>query len=96
MKNNYTLQPTHHFDAQFKRYKKSLPRTKIERIFFVLSTNPFDVSLKTHKVLSRISGVAYSSSVTGDIRIIWHIDKPNSALILLDIGTHSGSHKIYK
>lgn len=96
MKNNYTIHGTSHFSTQLKKCKKSLPRQKIEQVFFILSASPFNVILRTHKVQSRRNGIAYSSSVTGNIRIIWNIDKTNSTIILLDIGTHSGSHKVYK
>ena len=63
-----------------------------------LKNNPFDLSLKTHKVRSKLFGIKYSSSVTGDIRIIWDFDEENEEIKVLevyDIGGHSGNKSVY-
>ena len=62
-----------------------------------LATNPLFPSLRSHKVTTPDYGERWSSWVTGDIRIIWDYDKEKRLLILLlDIGGHSGKHKVYK
>lgn len=62
-----------------------------------LAENPKNPSLRSHKVNTLAYGQRWSSSVTGDIRIIWDYDSENRLIILLlDIGGHSGTHKVYK
>lgn len=62
-----------------------------------LSINPAHPSLKSHKVNTPSYGERWSSWITGDIRVIWDYDKKERLLILLlDIGGHSGIHKVYK
>lgn len=62
-----------------------------------LAENPKHPSLHSHKVNTLAYGQRWSSSVTGDIRIIWDYDSENKLIILLlDIGGHSGTHKVYK
>ena len=62
-----------------------------------LRQNPRYSSLKSHKVETRHYGVRWSSSVTGDIRIIWDFDEhQNLSILILDVGGHSGKHKVYK
>jgi len=62
-----------------------------------LSLDPTHPSLRSHKVNTPDYGVSWSSRVTGDIRIIWKYGSSERLIILLlDIGGHSGSHKVYK
>lgn len=62
-----------------------------------LATNPLQPSLRSHKVNTPHHGLRWSSWVTGDIRIIWDYDSSERLIIiLLDIGGHSGSQKVYK
>lgn len=62
-----------------------------------LALNPTHPALHSHKVNTLAYGQRWSSSVTGDIRIIWDYDGGNRLIILLlDIGSHSGTHKVYK
>ena len=62
-----------------------------------LAMNPIHPSLKSHKVNTPNHGERWSSWITGDIRVIWDYDKKERLLILLlDIGGHSGTHKVYK
>ncbi len=61
-----------------------------------LTLDPFYPGLKTHKVNSRLFGNAFSSRVTGDIRIIWKFDDNKTlTLLLMDLGGHSGRGKVY-
>jgi mRNA-degrading endonuclease YafQ of YafQ-DinJ toxin-antitoxin module len=85
-------------------YRAAYKLIKLRRISFslfeerlrILSINPFDKNLKTHKVNSKKIGLAYSSSLNADIRIIWSFDQEENLCIhLLDIGGHSGSNSVY-
>ena len=96
----YSLRPTSPF---VKRYKKLIKHdkllgNKIGDIFLTLRENPHHPSLKSHKVNTPDYGLRWSSRVTGDIRIIWDYDSSSTVfiIILLDIGGHSGSQKVYK
>jgi addiction module RelE/StbE family toxin len=61
-----------------------------------LSINPHNPTLKSHKVVTPKFGSAFSSRVTGDLRIIWDYDGNNIDIIdLLDMGGHSGGNKVY-
>ncbi len=62
-----------------------------------LTMNPLHPSLKSHKVNTQNHGVRWSSRVTDDIRVIWdYAADQRLAILLLDIGGHSGTHKVYK
>ena len=90
---------------QSKIFKKSVEKLikqrrvalgKINKVVVKLSSDPFDQSLKTHKVNTRALGLRYSSRVDGDLRIIWSFDEDNNLIIhLLDIGGHSGAKGVY-
>ena len=68
-------------------------RTTLEK----LAIDPKHPSLKTHKADTKNYGEKWSSWVTGDIRIIWDYDSENRLIIiLLDMGKHSGTHKVYR
>lgn len=70
---------------------------KLKNTLQKLALNPTNPSLHSHKVDTLAYGQRWSSSVTGDIRIIWDYDSENRLIILLlDIGGHSGTHKVYK
>ncbi len=61
-----------------------------------LTINPNHPSLKSHRVNTNYA-VRWSSWVTGDVRIIWDYDKVQRlVIILIAVGKHSGSHKVYK
>lgn len=62
-----------------------------------LSQDPKSNSLQSHKVNTSKYGACWSSRVTGDIRILWDYNSSEQLIILLlDIGRHSGSRKVYK
>jgi mRNA-degrading endonuclease YafQ of YafQ-DinJ toxin-antitoxin module len=94
----YTLQPSKYaFKKIFKLHKQNKQLTpKIKKIFILLSENPFDPKLKSHKVSTPKFGEAFSTSITGDLRIIWNfINEEVSIIDILDIGGHSGSKGVY-
>ena len=96
----YKIVTTKYFDKKLAKLLNSLPDLAqvINEIIIKLSINPWDPSLKTHKVNAIVSkDKVRSSSVTGDIRIIWDFDENNNLIIvMLTIGSHSGSNKVYK
>ena len=70
---------------------------KVERTLVRLESNPFEKSLRTHKVHAEGFGLAWSSSVSGDIRIIWRfVPNAHKIILLLAMGGHSGGGKVYK
>ena len=76
--------------------QKRVVLEKINKVVIKLSSNPFDQSLKTHKVQTRALGLRYSFRVDGDLRIIWSFDEEENLIIhLLDVGGHSGAKGVY-
>ncbi len=95
----YDLIPTASFQHSLKSILKDNKTLKIRinKTLQLLSSNPNYPSLKSHKVNTKNYGQRWSSWVTGDMRIIWDYDNANRLVILLlDIGSHSGKHKVYK
>lgn len=95
----FTLVFTKYFDEAYTSNTKENKEIekKIRKALHFLEQNPSYPSLKTHKVSTKNFGEKWSSWVTGDIRIIWDYDSKNRLIILLlDIGSHSGTHKVYK
>lgn len=77
-----------------KKYSKVYKRNqalidKIDIVLKKLSLNPFDESLRTHKLRGNLSGL-YSSRVTDDIRIIFDFvqEETELCILLLSIGKH--------
>ena len=85
-----------------KQYKKLIEQDQVlvkalKKVSDMLKESPFQASLKTHRATTRNYGPAWSSSVTGDLRVIWKFDEQDRILILLlDLGGHSGKNKVYK
>lgn len=76
-------------DSQFaKKFKHALQ---------LLANDPKHPSLNSHKVDTIHEGIRWSSWITGDIRVIWDYGELEQfVLILVDLGGHSGKHKVYK
>ena len=90
------------FLSLFKRKVKKLTRrdpklaTQFKTTLDLLAADPTDVRLRSHKVTHR-GRAAFSSSVTGDLRIIW--DYSNDEVNMLDIidtGGHEGGKGVYR
>jgi len=76
------------FKKSLKKYATN--RNKIEKTILKFIANPFDTSLKTHKLSGRLS-LYWSFSVDYHLRILFEfIDQKTAGFI--DIGTH----EIYK
>ncbi len=89
----FTIQSTKYFDKKFKKLTKNNQKLKDKIIVTIiqLSDNPFDQSIRTHKVEDN-----WSSSVTGDIRILWIFEDDEIKVIqLINIGGHSGGNSVY-
>lgn len=98
MISRYQIKITSSFDRRFKKLSKKDLNLKdnIYEVLGKLSINPYQKSLKTHKVNSRMFKNAYSSRVNGDLRVIWRFDNTNNGVInIYDLGGHEGSNKVY-
>ena len=93
----YKIRYTPHFKRTYQKLTKRNDRLKeiTKVIIRKLANNPFDNSLKTHKATNPIFGKAWSSEVTGDIRILWDFSE-YEIILLLAFGGHSGKNKVYK
>ena len=83
------------FQRAFKRYTYNNPalRNKIFQILAALAENPFDHSLKTHKLRGRLEGL-WACWVEYDCRIVFTFEpdpEPQAKeemIVLVDLGTH--------
>jgi mRNA-degrading endonuclease YafQ of YafQ-DinJ toxin-antitoxin module len=99
-KNSHLLVANEYFKKKVKKLLKADIQIKptFQKVIEILEKNPFSPSLKTHKVISKNYGEAYSTRLTGDLRIIWQFGDKNDEvriLNLLDVGGHSGTNKVY-
>lgn len=81
-----------HFGNNFKKLIKKFPSKK-EKINICINkfiTNPFEPSLKTHKLSGKLEGI-WSFSIDTHLRITFKFQSTKE-ILLLDIGTH----EIYK
>ncbi len=69
----------------FKKHKDLLP--KFAELTEKLSENPFEKSLKTHKLKGELSSY-YACSLTYDYRVIVTIVIKDKVITLMDIGAH--------
>ena len=96
----YKVVATERFDREyikFTKHNKPL-KQKINDVIEILAINQFSPTLRSHKAQTISNGIRWSSRVTGDLRIIWDFNNNSDIKIidLWDIGTHSGSKKVYK
>ena len=95
----YKVRPSSRYLRMYKRLvKKDVAlKARVGKVLMKLRVFPYDPSLRTHKVIAKDLGEAWSSRVTSDIRIIWSFDgKDNLVILLLTMGGHSGKRKVYK
>ena len=86
---NYKLKQTDSFKKRAKKFFKK-HRDLIDRLEMVtnkLTIDPFDKSLKTHKLKGALSD-KYSCSLNYEYRIILIIEVIDKEVYLIDIGTH--------
>ena len=67
--------------------KQPLLREKFKEILHKLIVNPFERTLKTHKLKGEL-GELYSCSLSYEYRIILHITIADKTIYLVDIGSH--------
>ncbi|MGL5872271.1 MAG: type II toxin-antitoxin system RelE/ParE family toxin [Xenococcaceae cyanobacterium] len=81
------------FKREFKAIIKRRPELKqrIEDRLRVLANDPFDSSLRTHKLKGKLAG-SWSCTVEYDCRIIFDFVKNQNSgeeeILLIDIGSH--------
>jgi mRNA interferase YafQ len=81
------------FRRSLKRLIKKQPslQPKIIAVLQCLAENPFDPSLKTHKLKGDLKGL-WACTVEYDCRIIFSFQEikgqPESALMMIDVGSH--------
>lgn len=81
------------FKRAFKVTTKRRPelKSKIEEKLRLLATDPYQPSLRTHKLKGKLSGI-WSCSVEYDCRIIFSFEQNRQTkqeeVFLIDIGTH--------
>jgi mRNA-degrading endonuclease YafQ of YafQ-DinJ toxin-antitoxin module len=94
----YELETTSYFRKKYRKLtsKNSELITRVEKTLNQLAKNPKHKNLKSHKIMSAEYGEVISSSVTGDIRILWKKIDEKLILLLLDIGGHSGGSRVYR
>ncbi len=88
----YQLRVSSKFERALRKYSKKDKQLqkKIIETLNIMSRDPFNRILRTHKVINQKFLHAWSSRVTGDIRIIWDFDKDeNAVILLLEVGGHN-------
>lgn len=86
----YNLKPSKFFAKQYKKIIKNniVLEKRIDVALTKLTNNPESVSHKVDEF--------WSCRVTGDVRIIWEYQNGEPCLLLLKIGGHPGTNKVYK
>lgn len=95
----YNLVLTERFKKELSKLLQSnkLSTKIVDKLTSVLSIDPFDLRLRTHKVVTRNLGRRYSSKLTADLRVIWDFDRNKElVLLLLDVGGHEGNKIVYR
>lgn len=87
----YKILTSNKFEKSLKKYLKKNPDKKeeLKKIFFDLSLDPFNYSMKPHKLSGKLKSL-YSISCGYDCRILFSLEKIDNInfITLLDIGTH--------
>ncbi|MGF1938766.1 MAG: type II toxin-antitoxin system YafQ family toxin [Nostoc sp. ChiQUE02] len=81
------------FVRKFKRLIRKNPqlRSQVEKVLQLLTEDPFDSSLRTHKLKGDLDGV-WSCSIDYDNRILFEFvtnsDSGEEDILLLTVGSH--------
>ncbi|SFV69196.1 HigB toxin protein [hydrothermal vent metagenome] len=85
----YNIKQTDTFEKKsikfFKRHRDLVP--KFKKVIEKLRDDPFESSLKTHKLKGNLSDF-YACSLTYQYRIILTIEIKDEEIVLVNIGTH--------
>ena len=78
---------TPHYERKLKHFLLTHPELekKVTSVLSALVVNPFDSSLRTHKLSGRLN-MCYGASINYRYRIVFGLDDKN--VILLNIGSH--------
>jgi addiction module RelE/StbE family toxin len=87
----YTIIRTDKFVKKTKKILKKNPDLchKLENIICLIAKNPFNLSLKTHKLKGSLQNF-YACSLDYQYRIILSIIVIDNKIYLIDIGSHDG------
>ena len=92
-----------HFKNKFLKKEKKLTKNNhilkkaVDETIGLLEINPKNPALKSHKIKDINGDFAFSSTITGDIRLIWNYQEGRAHILdILDIGGHEGKNKVYK
>jgi mRNA-degrading endonuclease YafQ of YafQ-DinJ toxin-antitoxin module len=93
----YELNTTKRVDRKIQKIVKKDKKLdkRLRKVFKQLKKDPFYKGLKTHKVNTPKWNIAYSSRVTGDIRLIWYLYERKLLIVVVDVGGHEGSKAVY-
>jgi mRNA-degrading endonuclease YafQ of YafQ-DinJ toxin-antitoxin module len=96
-KEKYSLNTSSRVDKKIQKLIKGDKKLdkRLRKVFRQLEVNPFYKGLKTHRVYTPKWEEAYSSRVTGDLRLIWYLYEDNLLILIIDIGGHEGSKSVY-
>lgn len=80
------------FKRAFRRMRERRPelRKELEASLAMLTANPFDPKLETHKLKGKLAGT-WACSAGYDLRVVFEFVKDEGsegALFLIDVGTH--------
>jgi len=85
----YNIKQTDTFEKKsikfFKKHRDLVP--KFKKVIDKLTDNPFENSLKTHKLKGNLSDF-YACSLTYQYRIVLTIEIRDEEIVLVNIGTH--------
>jgi len=86
---NYRLKATDSFNARAKKFFKKHRNllAKFGKVTAKLECDPFDSTLKTHKLKGKLAD-KYACSLNYEYRIILTIEIIEKEVYLIDIGTH--------
>lgn len=79
----YTIRQTTQYIRDVKKLRKNNEAiSRLKKVIKTLMNNPYNQTLRTHLVNIPTLGKVNSSRVTGDIRILWVIDKEDNLVII--------------
>ena len=95
----FTLLPLPRFTRKYKKLvrRDAQLEARFRQVFEKLAANPRDPAIGSHKVTAWDGKPAFSTEVTGDLRITWRYSTTEVEVIdLVDTGGHSGAKKVYR
>lgn len=95
---SYDYRFTKYFERKSSKLFRKDPslRKRFYKVFLEILEDPFYQGLRTHPVKTSSWGLLYSSRITKDIRVLWKFSKKEVEILVIDIGGHEGSNKVYK